>query len=39
MLFFNLLGVLAAPYRLFVSDPGHPGTISSPTFAGSSSTW
>jgi cellulose synthase (UDP-forming) len=27
MLFFNLLGVLAAPYRLFVSDPGHPGTI------------
>lgn len=27
LLGINLLGVLAAPYRLFVLDPGHPGVI------------
>lgn len=27
LLLFNLVGVLVAPYRLFVLDPLHPGTI------------
>jgi cellulose synthase (UDP-forming) len=27
LLFFNLLGVLVAPYRLFVLDTNHPGTV------------
>ncbi|WP_446741644.1 UDP-forming cellulose synthase catalytic subunit [Silvibacterium acidisoli] len=27
MMFLNLLGMLMAPYRLFVLDPQHPGTV------------
>jgi cellulose synthase (UDP-forming) len=27
MLFLNFLGVLMAPYRLFIIDPQHPGTV------------
>ena len=27
MLFLNFLGILAVPYRLFVSDPQHPGAV------------
>jgi cellulose synthase (UDP-forming) len=27
MLLINFFGVLAAPYRLFIKDPGHPGTV------------
>src|ERR1700722_1489932 len=27
MLMINLLGVLVAPYRLFIKDPGHKGTV------------
>jgi cellulose synthase (UDP-forming) len=27
MLLINLFGVLAAPYRLFIKDPDHPGTV------------
>ena len=27
LLLFNLLGVVAAPYRFFILDPQHPGTI------------
>jgi len=27
LLFLNFLGVLVAPYRLFISDPQHPGTV------------
>lgn len=32
MLLINLLGVLVSPYRLFIKDPHHPGTVISNLF-------
>ncbi|RXH58695.1 UDP-forming cellulose synthase catalytic subunit [Granulicella sibirica] len=32
LLLFNFIGVLAVPYRMFVTDPTHPGTVLSNLF-------